>query len=333
MRILIVAILVAATGWSGYWWFGASTVENGLKDWFAQRQDEGWVAEYDTLETHGFPNRFDTTIEGLMLADPATGLAWRAPFFQILALSYQPGHIIAAWPPEQNIQTPLETITIRNDTMRGSVVFSPTRNFELQRMNTELAALQVLSDRGWETEMSSGQLAIRQTTARIHTYDIFIEGLGVLPASDVLNRVDPLEKLPDSFETLRADLTVEFDAAWDRFAIEHQRPQPTSIEFKTVQATWGHLDLRLAGTLEIDAAGRPDGSLTIKAKNWRDMIAIAVDSGSVGPDLARTIERGLGALAALSGNAQTLDIPLSFRDGGVYMGFVPLGPAPVFRLR
>lgn len=333
MRILIVAILIAATGWSGYWWFGASTVENGLKDWFAERQADGWVAEYDTLETHGFPNRFDTTIDGLMLADPATGLAWRAPFFQILALSYQPGHIIAAWPQEQTVQTPLETITIENETMRGSVVFSPTKNFELQRMNTELSALRVASDRDWDAEMSSGQLAIRQTTARANAYDIFIEGIGVKPASDVLDRVDPLEKLPNSFETLRADFTVGFDAPWDRFAIEQQRPQPTSIAFKTVQATWGHLDLRLAGELDIDAAGRPAGTLTIKAKNWRDMIGIAVDSGTLGPDLAKTIERGLGALAGLSGNAQTLDIPLTFRDGGVYMGFVPLGPAPVFRLR
>ncbi|MEP3297532.1 MAG: DUF2125 domain-containing protein [Pseudoruegeria sp.] len=333
MRVLIAAIVIAAAGWSGYWWIGASTVENGMTDWFSERQLEGWVAEYDSLETHGFPNRFDTTLKGVMLADPDTGLAWKAPFFQILALSYQPGHIIAAWAPEQTIQTPFETVTVSNEVMRGSVVFAPTKAFALQRMNTEIADLRLSSDRGWSAAINNGQFAIRATAARENAYDLYVEGLGVKPASDVLNKIDPLKKLPDAFETLRADITIGFDAPWDRHAIEDARPQPTSVDFKTVQATWGDLDLRFAGHLDVDVAGVPEGEVTVKAKNWRDMIALAVDSNMIGEDLARTIENGLSLVAGMSGNSQTLDVPVTFKNGGMFLGFVPLGPTPTLRLR
>ena len=62
MRILLAVILLSALGWSGYWYFGAQAVERGLSTWLDQRADEGWIAEYASLDTAGFPNRFDTTI-------------------------------------------------------------------------------------------------------------------------------------------------------------------------------------------------------------------------------------------------------------------------------
>ena len=56
----------------------------------------------------------------MALADPDTGLAWDAPFFQILALSYQPNKWIAVWPREQRLTTPREKFTIRAEDMRAA---------------------------------------------------------------------------------------------------------------------------------------------------------------------------------------------------------------------
>jgi hypothetical protein len=95
----------------------------GAKAWFADRSAQGWVADYDTIETRGFPSRFDTTINTLELADPRTGWAWSAPFFQVFALSYKPNHIIAVWPNEQTIATPLARANITAEDMRASAVF------------------------------------------------------------------------------------------------------------------------------------------------------------------------------------------------------------------
>ncbi|MCT8159725.1 DUF2125 domain-containing protein [Pseudoruegeria sp. SHC-113] len=333
MRWLFGIIMALALGWSAYWLIGSRAVENGLKGWFAERQADGWVAEYDSLDTRGFPNRFDTTVEGLMLADPASGLAWEAPLFQILALSYQPGHIIAAWPRAQVVATPLEKVTISNEVMRGSVVFRPAQAFALSRATFELEALALESTAGWTAATESGQFAIRETAARENTYDLFFEATGVKPASDILARMDPLKRLPDSFETLKLEATIAFDAPWDRYAIEDARPQPTRIELGNVQATWGDLDLRLGGTLDVDATGTPEGKITLRATNWREMLQIAVRSGLLPAQYAEPLERGLAALAGFSGNSETIDAPITFKNGRMQLGFVPLGPAPTLRLR
>ena len=38
MRTLLAIVILAALGWSGYWWFNASTRENALNGWLAGRR-------------------------------------------------------------------------------------------------------------------------------------------------------------------------------------------------------------------------------------------------------------------------------------------------------
>ena len=100
MRMLLTVILIATAGWSGYWALASSGAKTAFETWFDQRRSEGWVADYGDLTVSGFPNRVDTSFSNISLADPATGIAWTAPFFQILALSYRPNHVIAVWPSD-----------------------------------------------------------------------------------------------------------------------------------------------------------------------------------------------------------------------------------------
>ena len=101
MRVLLGVTALLGALWAGYWVVGSSAAQSGMADWFDERRAEGWVAEYDDLAVRGFPNRFDAGFTEISLADPGTGLAWQAPFFQLLALSYKPNHVIAVWPDEQ----------------------------------------------------------------------------------------------------------------------------------------------------------------------------------------------------------------------------------------
>ena len=88
MKKLLVLIVTLAALWAGYWFVGAAGVKAGFAVWFDARQSEGWQAEYSDLSVKGFPNRFDTTLTDPALADPATGLAWSAPFVQLFALHH-----------------------------------------------------------------------------------------------------------------------------------------------------------------------------------------------------------------------------------------------------
>ena len=60
---------------------------------------------------------------------------------------------------------------------------------------------------------------------------------------------------------------------------------------------------------------------------------LSVAAGALSPGLAGALTDGLSLLSQLSGNPNTLDIPLGFRGGRVMLGPVPIGPAPVVRLR
>ncbi len=334
MRILLAIVVAAALGWSLYWLTGARAVEQAARAWVTDRSAEGWVAHAEAIDTRGFPNRFDTSFEGFELADPDTGLAWQAPLFQILALSYRPRHIIAVWPETQSVATPLQRIAVTSEDMRASAEIGPGRSFPLDRAVLTFDAMGLSSTAGWAAAVGSGQMAVRATPAQASVYDLVFEAREVRLPLDWAGLLSRPGLVGEVAEGVSVELQVAFDRPWDLRAVEERRPQPRRIDLRLARAQWGELDLRVAGTLDVDPAGVPEGAITVKATNWREILALAVAGGVVPEPLAGLMENGLGQIAALSGNPSTIDVPLQLADGRVTLaGFVPLGPAPRIVLR
>jgi hypothetical protein len=333
MRKLIVVILVLAGLWAGYWMFGAKTTEKAFGQWFKARQSDGWIAEVSTLETRGFPNRFDTFFTGLELADPNTGLAWTAPEFQILSLSYKPNHVIAVWPGTQTIATPLERLDIQGSNLKGSIIVAPDPQLPLDRSSVVMDDLQFVSSKGWHAGLEHGQLAVRRIDETKNSYELQFDARNLTPASDIIQNLSTDDILPPVIENITLNATAEFTAPWDRAAVEIARPQPTRVDLEVFKAQWGELELWLAGGFDIDPDGSPTGDITIKAKNWKEMVEIARHSGAIAPELVSTITGALQFIAGLSGNSQTLDIPLRLDQGLVFLGPFPIGNAPNLRIR
>ena len=340
MRLLITLVLLCAVLWSGYWFISSRAVEQGFNSWLEDRRNEGWVAETTDLAVQGFPNRIDTSFTDLALADPNTGLAWEAPLFQILALSYRPNHVIAVWPPKQRVATPYEKFDVTSTDMRASLVVEPNTALSLTRATLTAAdlsianATQVLGREADSTDVTALTLAAERVEGDpAPTYRLGLKADGFSPSLPWRMQIDPAGGLPDTLDALQADVSVTFDAPWDRFAIERARPQPRWIKVKLAQAKWGKLELQLAGELAVDESGQPDGELTVKARNWREILDLGIKSGVVPEILAGTLSEGLGLLSQLSGNPNTLDVPLDFNGGQVFLGPIPLGPAPVLSLR
>ncbi len=340
MRLLFTLIVLCTALWSGYWFVSSTAVQEGFESWLAERRAEGWVAETSELSVAGFPNRIDTTFTDLSLADPATGLAWEAPFFQILALSYKPNHVIAVWPNTQRVATPYDKFDITSTDMRASLVVEPSTALALTRatltaedVSVAPARLLIQGDNG-STDIATLTVAVEEVEGDPSaTYRFGLKADGLAPALPWRLQIDPSGALPDTLEALNADISVTFDAPWDRFAIERARPQPRQIKVELAEAKWGQLELQLAGDVTVDETGQPTGKMTVKARNWRDILAVAVNTGLLPEVLAGTLEEGLGLMAQLSGNPNTLDLPLDFIRGEIYLGPIPLGPAPVLRLR
>lgn len=334
MRFLLGIVTIGAALWSGYWFVGQSGVTAGFDAWFEDRRGEGWAAEVSALETKGFPNRFDTEFTDLVLADPDTGLAWEAPFFKLLALSYRPNHVIAVFPNDQLFATPQDKYQVVAEDMRASVVLGADTRLPLERTTLTAANLAITPESTSEaTQAEAVRMAVERVATGQPTYRFGLAADGLSPALDWRVQLDPAGQLPDAFDALSADITVTFDKAWDRSAVEDARPQPRRIDIKLAEARWGRLELLLAGEVDVDRNGLPEGEVVVKARNWRDILQMAVTSGTLKQGFADTLEGGLSLISQMAGNPETLDIPLNFAGGRVRIGPVPLGPAPVLRLR
>ena len=171
-------------------------------------------------------------------------------------------------------------------------------------------------------------LPIQSNTYRIGTE---LSGLKLPETLDrLLNRSGVL---PEQVETLRLDAQLGFTAPWDLRAIEEARPQITDVALSDLSLMWGEVLFQATGDLVVDTAGRPEGEISIRAVEWERMLEMAVAGGVLDPGLARSVERGLNLLAGLSGRSDTLDATLTFSNGLMRLGPVPIGPAPRLILR
>lgn len=333
MGRLIVIVLVAAGAWAAYWAVGATALERGLNTWIDERRQEGWVTDVAELEVRGFPNRFDTELRDLRFADPDTGIAWSAPFFQILALSYRPTQVIAVWPNEQKFSTPFQTLDITTTQARGSIFLEATPSLALDRSSIVIDDLTLQSSLGWTASLNQGRFATEQVAARENAHRFGVEVTGLDPAQETLDVLDPAGIMPPTIDRLHLDADMTFDGPLDRHTLEDARPQITAIDLSDLSAIWGDVTFRAAGELTVAPDGTPEGSISIRAVEWRRILQMSVAGGLIPQRVAPSVERGLEFVAGLSGRSDTLDFDVTFKNGITLIGPLPVGPAPKIIIR
>jgi hypothetical protein len=335
MRVLLAIVLVAAAAWGGWWWWNASTREAAVRDWLAEREAEGWVAEASAIEVDGFPSRVDLTVTELELANPEAGWTWQAPFFQILSLTWTPNHFIAAWPNEQVLATPYDTARIASEVMRGSVVFEPGLDLALDRSTVEIEGMAVTGEAGWSAALDEALLSVRQAEgegAAPNAYDLSFVAENLALPEAWLAEVDRGGVLPRVMEAAEVDATMAFDRPWDREAVEGESPSLEALALRDLRLSWGRLDLRGRGEVAADAEGFAEGRVDLRVQNWREGLQVAVEGGLIAEGTAQAVETGLGLVAQLSGSGNAIEVPLLFEDGRTLIeapfGAVPIGEAP-----
>lgn len=332
IRLLKVLVLLGLL-WSGYWHAAGYGLRTGIARWFAAQQARGWQAEYADLATSGFPLRHVNMLSSPALADPASGTAWRADWLMLESPAVWPGRQTWRFPPTpQRLSYFDRTAVIVARDMAAALHLRPGIALELDRLALTAGAWEITGPDGDILGGGSLTLAMDQTAGPA-TYRYDIDVAEFTPGAGLRHLADATDTLPASFETVNIDMGVTFDRPWDRRALEQRRPQPVAIDLRLAALEWGAMRVMAAGKVSVDARGLPTGAITIKAENWREMLAMAQAAWNIPQKAVSTVERGLDLLAGMGGNPNYLDVQLNLRDGWVALGPIPLGPAPRLILR
>lgn len=329
MRWLLAGVIAACTLWGGYWFAGAAALKEAAAGAFAGASRGGLLAAHGGLAVNGFPNRFDLTAREVRLADPLAGIGWRAPFVQVLALSYRPHHVIAVWPDRQVVELPGERVEVTSGRMQASLVVVPGPDLALDRATYVAAAVALAGAAGWRLELAELRLALHAAAdGGAASYDVGAAALGLAPDPVLHARLDPEGRLPGPIEAVALDATVVLEAPLDRHALGGAAPRITRIELREARAVWGGLALRAAGSLTVGADGLADGRIDIAADDWEGILALAVRAGLVAERVAPTYARALAAMDEGGGGEGRLEVPLVMSGGRMRLGPLILGPAP-----
>lgn len=327
MRALLIAVLALAALWAGYWFVGSRVLERSVEDWIAAQPAAGYEAAATDVSVQGFPNRFDLNVTEPRFADPEAGIAWSAPFVQVLAMTWKPWHVIAALPDRQTVTLPQEELTVTSSRLRGSVIVTPGTELTLDRSTIEGDGLRLSSTRGWETAVSRLLLATRRKADDASAHEIWFEAQSLTPDQAFRMEMQSRSDLPELIDSVEVDAVAGFSAPIDRFAAQTQ-PRLNRLTLSRADLKWGRLSLSAKGSVQPGPDGVAEGRIDLRAKPWRDLIPVIVAAGLVTAEFAPNVERALELMAQQGTNPDVLEIPLSFTGGRMNLGPIPLGPAP-----
>ncbi|WP_299151989.1 DUF2125 domain-containing protein [uncultured Tateyamaria sp.] len=332
MRKLLWILALCAMAWCSWWWAASTGLRGSIEAWFADRAEAGWQADLSGINGGGFPLILVAELRDVALADPDAGLAIETDRLDITAPAWWPGDVTVSLSDGPILlASPLGRSTL---TMSGGVMalnLHPGTALELEALGWTSGSWQVADPRGVQVQADTLTLSMTQTTGA--TYALTARADGFAPGDTARAALRLPETIPRAFDSLQLNADVIFDRPWDRRALEAQRPQPRQIDLHLAEARWGDLNLNIAASLVVDDSGTPEGSVALQAENWPTMLDLAETSGLLPPQLRQQADSILRALARASGNEATLDVDLALKDGAVYLGFIPIAPAPRLIIR
>ncbi|MCG3269220.1 DUF2125 domain-containing protein [Yoonia sp. I 8.24] len=329
MRRLTFLVIFLSILYSGYWFVGARAVAYGTQTAVTQARTDGWNLTYAEMNTIGFPSRFDTTITEFSLSPQDEGWQWAAPFVQVFALSYQPNRVIAAFANDQTLRFGDQTLQITTENLRASAGVAANTALSFDDATVEVGTAQVASNFGWQINAERALLAFRAEPAAENRYDAYFDADQVVLPSVIAQQIDPTGALGTAITRAVFDSAVTFDQPLDRHGFDGRGREPRATKFtlRNLTISWGPIEIRAQGAFDIDAQGNPDGRITFRSAQWREIIDLMVAAGVIDAGNKLTVVT-LASAMAVEGGAP--EFPITFNAGRMSLGPIPIGTAPQF---
>lgn len=325
MRLMLWIIAGLTALYCGYWVLAARTLRAEAGVALAALRAEG-RADATAIDVAGFPARFDVTLTAPQVTSTDGRVRWSAGDLRLHALSYRPQHVIAVFPPEQQVRISGETVTVTSTGLSASAVFGLEPAVPLDHAQAVGTGVSLVSDAGWGFAADNVRAAVRKGAAEM-AHDIGIELAGIALSGAPARIVTAGEVLPARGERFHLDATLTLDRPLDRFAA-NEGVGVRAVEIRSLSLDWGPVGMSGRGAVTLDPEGLPEGRIELSLRNWRAALRLVTALGLIRAETAPTAERAFEGLAALGGNAEILKLPLVLAAGRMSLGPLPLGPAP-----
>lgn len=320
MRLILATILLAAIGYSAYWHITARNLDSQISATLAHSSSFG-ASDYDL---GGFPHRFDLTLHSPHLHTPDRSVNWQGAVLNIHALSYQPHHVIAVFPPEQVLDLHGQEWTLRSPDARASLVSARNQSGDVDRANLVFDTPEITHQSVTHTA-DSLRASFNRSDDHEAQYEVALELSGLRPDATVLAGLDPNGTLPPMLARSRILATLAYDRP---LRVADDPPALREITIDEMGLIWGDIAIQATGRLRPDIGGTLSGQLDLRINNWDELLQLLVAASVMAPDAAQMAQMLLTSMS--DRETGHLDLPLQVRQSVMSFGPVSLGRLPRF---
>jgi hypothetical protein len=327
VRKLLWIALTASAAWTGYWWVGATQIEDRVTAFVAANPQAG--VTFDSADVQGVPNRFDLTLTDLTLDRPTEGIRWHTPFAQIYAMTWKPWHLIAALPSNQEITYQGQALTLKSRQIIGDVIVHPNADLGLQEVIVQGNGLELRSDAEWQIGLDTLLASLREDPTTANRYRLGLRVNGLRPDVSLADEIASAE-LPSTIGEVYLDAHATLSAPLDRSAAQTQ-PTLTTLDISAARISWGDLLFAAQGSLAPDGNGFAQGEIELRLQGWQKVPPFLVAVGVLQPQMQQPVTSVMAGLASQGDEPDVLVLKLVAKDGRMDLGPFPLGPAPLLQ--
>jgi len=142
--------------------------------------------------------------------------------------------------------------------------------------------------------------------------------------------LDPTGFLEPRIDRVTVLANAAFDQPLGRGTLERGDTALSRATIREAGFVWGEMRLTVSGAFEVDANGYPVGEIRIEAREWRQMLRLAVRAGVIGRGMADDIARGIELFTAMTGGGDVLSAPFGLSGGKIRLLAFPIADAPRF---
>jgi hypothetical protein len=311
--IALFLAIMAAIGI--FWWAAAGAFYRTLDTANGHELAPGVTLHFASRQGGGFPFRIEAVMENVQI-EVATSygpFTWQSQHFAMHALTYGRDQIIyeaagtqtLSWTDSERAR---HVWTFVPGSMRASSIVA---NGKLARFDMDIIGI-------GSPDLSAGraQIHIRRDPTK-DAVDVFL-------TADTIRLSPALQSgFGDTIETLHlggnfvpdAPLTPLLEGKIDwRGALEDWRKTSGKLTIDQFEMAWGKLDATGKGSLALDSAHRPEGTLALTLSGYQAFLKTAGTDGSNTPLASALIADNT------PNNPETLSLPLLFKNGIVNAG-------------